>query len=235
MGKQWKQWQTLFSWAPKSLQMVTAAIKITRRLLLGRKAMTNLDNILKSRHYFANKGPSSQSYSFSRRIDAFWTVVLEKTLESPLDCNEIKPVNPKGNQSQIFIGRTDAETEYYWNSNTLATGCNKMTHLKRPWCWERLKAGGKGDDRGWDSWMASPTWWTWVWASSGSWRWTGKPGVLQPMGLQRAGHNWVTELDWTENFLAKHYSIKFVSWLIRAWGIFFQWATHKPIKSTTMQ
>ena len=185
MGKQWKQWQTLFSWAPKSLQMVTAAIKIKRRLLLGRKAMTNLDNILKSRHYFANKRPSSQGYGFSSshvwmwKLDSkegwapkhwcFWTVVLEKTLESPLDCNEIKPVNPKGNQSQIFIGRTDAETEYYWNSNTLATGCNKMTHLKRPWCWERLKAGGKGDDRGWDGWMASPTQWRWVWVNSRSW------------------------------------------------------------------
>ena len=71
-----------------------------------------------------------------------------------------------------------------------------VTHWKRPWCWERLKAGGEGDDRGWDGWMASPTQWTWVWVNSGSWWWTGRPGVLQSMGSQRVGHDWVTELNW---------------------------------------
>ena len=70
----------------------------------------------------------------------------------------------------------------------------ELTHLKRPWYWERLKVGGEGDDRGWDGWMASPTQWTWVWVNSGSWQWTGKPGMLQSMGLQIVGHNWVTEL-----------------------------------------
>ena len=83
-----------------------------------------------------------------------------------------------------------------WNSNTLATYCEELTHLKRPWCWERLRAGRKGDNRGWDGWMASPTQWTWVWVNSGSWWWTGRPGVLQFMGLQRVGHNWATELNW---------------------------------------
>ena len=68
--------------------------------------------------------------------------------------------------------------------------------LKKPWCWERLKAGGEGDDRGWDGWMASPTRWTWVWVNSGSWWWTGRPGVLQSMGSQRPGHDWATELNW---------------------------------------
>ena len=82
-----------------------------------------------------------------------------------------------------------------WSSNTLADWCEELTHWKRPWCWERLKAGGEGDDRGWDGWMASPTGWTWVWVSSGSWRWTGKPGMLQSMGSQKGGHDWVT--DWT--------------------------------------
>ena len=82
-----------------------------------------------------------------------------------------------------------------WGSSTLATWCKELTHLKRPWCWERLKAG-EGDDRGWDGWMASLTQWTWVWASSRSWWWTGKPGLLQSMGLQRVRHNWVTELNW---------------------------------------
>ena len=78
---------------------------------------------------------------------SFWTVVLEKTLESPLDCKEIQPVHPKGDQSWIFIGRTDAEAG---NANVFATWCEELTHWKRPWCWERLKAGGEGDDREWD-------------------------------------------------------------------------------------
>ena len=113
----------------------------------------------------------------------FWTVVLEKTLESPLDSKEIQPVHPKGNQSWIFIASTDAEAE---------------THWKRPWCWERLKVGGEGDDRGWDDWTASPTQQTWIWVGSGSWWWIGKPGVLQSMESQRVRHDWATELNWTE-------------------------------------
>ena len=80
-----------------------------------------------------------------------------------------------------------------WNSNTLATWCKGLIHWERPWCWQRLK-GGEGDDRGWDGWMASPTQWTWVWVNSGSWWWTGRPGVLQSMGSQTVGHDWVTEL-----------------------------------------
>ena len=117
---------TFWGVTPKSLQMVTAAMKLKRHLLLGRKVMTN-QQIKKQRHYFANKGLSSQSYSFSSshvwmwELDCkeswalknwcFWTVVLEKTLESPLDCKEIQPINSKGDQSLIFIGRTDAEAE----------------------------------------------------------------------------------------------------------------------------
>ena len=85
-----------------------------------------------------------------------------------------------------------------WNSNTLATSCEKLTHWKRLWCWEGLGARGEGDDRGWDGWMASPTRWTWVWVNSGSWWWTERPGVLQFIGSQRVGHNWATELNWTE-------------------------------------
>ena len=117
-------------------------------------------------------------------------MVLEKTLESPLDCKEIKSVNPKGYQSWIFIGRTDVEAE----TNTLATWCEELTHWKRPWCWERLRAGGEGDNRGWDGWMASLTPWTWVWVCSRSWWWTGR---LQSMGSQEVGHDWAIELNWT--------------------------------------
>ena len=123
----------------------------------------------------------------------FWTVVLEKTLESPLDCKEIQSVHPKGNQSWIFIGRTDAEAE----TNTLATWCEELTHWKIPWCWDRLGAG-EGDGRGWDGWMASPTRWTWVWVNSGSWWWTGRPGMLRFMGSQRVRHDWAAELNFTE-------------------------------------
>ena len=119
-------------------------------------------------------------------------MVLEKTLESPLDCKEIQPVNPKVNQSWIFIGRTDAEAE----TPILAIWCKKPTHWKRPWCWERLKVGGEGDDRGWYGWMASSMLWTWVWVGSGRWWWEGRPGVLHSMGLQRVGHDWATELNW---------------------------------------
>ena len=180
--------------------------EIKRRLLLGKKAMTNLDSILKNRDIkAANKGLSSQGYGFSRshvwmwELDCeqawelknwcFWTVVLEKTLESPLDSKKIQPVHPKGNQ----FGRTDAEAEtpILWPPDA-----KKLTHLKRLWCWERLKAGGDGDNRGWDGWMASLTQWTWVWASFGSWWWTGKPGMLPSMGLQRVVHAWATVLNW---------------------------------------
>ena len=104
----------------------------------------------------------------------------------------------KPNQSTLKEINSEYSLEdWRWNSNTLATWCKELTHWKRPWCWERLKAGGEGDDREQDGWMASPTRWTWVWASSRSWWWTEKPGVLQSMGLQRVRHNWVTEQQQT--------------------------------------
>ena len=86
-----------------------------------------------------------------------------------------------------------------WNSNILATWCEELTHWERPWCWEGLRVGGEGDDREWDGWMASPTQWTWVWVDSSSWWWTGRPDVLRFIGSQRVGHDWVTELNWTES------------------------------------
>ena len=186
--------------------------EIKTRLLLGRKVMTKLDSILKSRDitlptkaHLVKAMVFSSGHVWMWELDykeswapkncCFWTVVLDKTLESLLDCKEIQPVHPKVDQSWVFTGRTDG---WGWNSNTLATWCEELTHLKRPWCWERLRTGGEGDDRGWDGWMASPTQCTWVWVDSRSWWWTGRPGVLRFMGSQRVERDWVTELDWTE-------------------------------------
>ena len=101
-----------------------------------------------------------------------------------------------------------------WNSNILANWCEELTHWKRPWWWKRLKAGGEGDDRGWDGWMASVTWWTGVWVSSGSWWWTGRPGVLQPMGLQES--DTTEQLNWTENTWCSFYACGYIL-LITYW------------------
>ena len=174
---------------------------------LGRKAMNNLDSKLKSReitlptnvHLFKSGFPSSHVWmwelnhkeNWALKNRCFWAIVLEKTLESPLDCKEIWPVYSKGDQSWIFIGRTDAEAEtpILW-----PPGAKNWLIWKDPECWERLKVAEEGDNRGWDGWMAPPTRWTWIWVCSESWWWTGKPGVLQSMGWQRVGHDWATEL-----------------------------------------
>ena len=143
----------------------------------------------------------------------FWTVVLKKTLESPLDCKEIKTVNPKGNQPWIFIGRTDDEAEV-----PIISTWYKELPQKRPWCWERLKAGGEGDDREWDGWMASLTQWTWVWASFSRWWRTGKPGMLQSMGSPRVRHDWVTEqhqiIHWSTKYWKRVWSW---GWCLGRW------------------
>ena len=192
--------------------MVAAATKL-RHLLLGRKVMTNLDSILKSRNITLStkvclvKGMVfSSSHAWVWELDykeswvpknwCLWAVVLEKTLESLLDSKEIQPVHPKGDQSWEFTERTDAEAEtpIFWPPDVKSG----LTHLKRPWSWERLRAGGEGDDSGWDGWMVSLTQWTWVWVNSGSWWWTGRPGMLWFIGSHRVGQDWVTELNWTE-------------------------------------
>ena len=111
-----------------------------------------------------------------------------------LDCKEIQQVHPSQRKSVLNIHWKD--WCWSWNSSTLATWREELTHWKRPWFWERLKAGGEGETRGWDGWMASSTWWTWVLVSSGSWWWTEKPGVLRSMGSQRVRHDWATELNW---------------------------------------
>ena len=150
MGKPWKQWPTLFSWAPKSLQIVTAAMKLKDACSLEEMLWPTY-HIKKQRHYFARKDLSSQSYGFSSShvwmwvLDCkeswapknwcFWTVMLKKTLESPLDCKEIQPVHPKGNQSWIFIGRIDAETEapILWPPDAKKWLIKKDPNAKKDW------------------------------------------------------------------------------------------------------
>ena len=130
-----------------------------RCLLLGRKAMINPDSILKSRDITLPTKACLVKAMDQKKAECWRIYAFElwcwRRLESPLDCKAVQPVHLKGNQSWIFIGRTDteAETPIFWPPD------EKRTHLKRPWCWERLRAGGEGDDRGWDGWMASLTRW----------------------------------------------------------------------------
>ena len=205
MGKQWKQWLTLFFWVPKSLQMVIAAMKLKDAYSL--KVMTNLDSILKSRDITLSTkvhlikaiafpvvmyGCESQTIKQAehRRIDAFELWCWRRLLRVPWTAS--RSTSPSSRK--LVLGVHWKDWCWSWNSSTLATCCKELTHWKRPWCWERLRAGGEGDDRGWDGWMVSLTQWTWVWVDSGSWWWTGRPGVLWFMGSQRVRHSWATEL-----------------------------------------
>ena len=155
--------------------------------------------------------------SCSAKNWCFWTVVLEQTLENPLDC-KIKPVNPKGNELWIFIGRTDAEAEVsiFWAPDV------KDWLIGEDWCWERLKAGGEGDNWGWDGWMASLTQWTWVWASSRSLWGTGKPACCSPWGCKESDMtewmNWLT----VRVFKFKFY-LKLNIFISNDMGFFFFW------------
>ena len=176
--------------------------------------MTNLDSIFKSRHItlptkilLAKTLVFSSSYVWMWELDykeswalkswCFWTVVLEKTLESPLDCKEIQPVHPKGNQSWIFIGRTDVEAEIpiLWPPDVKNWLTGKDPDARKDW---RQEEKGMTEDEtvGWHRWLNGLEF---VWESSRSWWWAGKPGVLQSMESQRFRHNWVTELNWKYN------------------------------------
>ena len=160
MGKQWKQWQIFFSLGPKSLWISTAAIKLKDAAWKKSYDKTR-QYIKKQRHHFANKGPSNQSYGFSSNHVQIWerdhkegwvpknwclrTVVLKKTPESPLDSNEIKPVNLKGNQPWLLRWK---DWCWSWSSSILVIWCEQLTHWKSPWCWDRLRAEGEEGIRG---------------------------------------------------------------------------------------
>ena len=178
--------------------------------------MTNLDSILKSRDVtlptkvrlvkamvFPVVMYGCESWSVKKaerwRIDAF--ELLEKTLESPLDCKEIQPVHPKGNQSWIFIGRTDTEVETpkLWPPDAKSWLLWKDPDAGKDWRWEE---NGMTEDEMMD---ASLTQWAWVWVNSRNCWWTGRPGMLQSVGLQRVGHDWATELNWTSQIVPYYY------------------------------
>ena len=182
--------------------------EIKRHLLLRRKVMTNLDRILKSRditlptkvHFVKamvfpvaiyeciKKAECQRIYAFELRC---WRRLLRVLWTAKRSSQSIlKEISP--------LGIHWKDGCWSWNSNTLATSCEDLTHWKRPWWWEGLGAGGEGDDRGWDGWMALLTQWTWVWVDSRSWWWTGRPGILQFIGSQSVGHDWMTEHNWTE-------------------------------------
>ena len=186
--------------------------EIKRCLHLGRKVMTNLDSIFKSSDItlptkvhlvkamvFPLVMYGCESWIVKKaecwRIDAFELWCWRRFLRAPWTAR-------RSNQSILkrrsVLGVHWKDWCWSWNANTLATSCEELTHWKRPWCWEGLGAGAEGDDRGWDGWMASLTQWTWVWVNSRSLWWTGRPGVLWFMGLQRFGQNWATELIWPE-------------------------------------
>ena len=211
MEKQWEQWKTLSLGAPKSLQMVTAAMKLKDGCSLGgkKKVMTNLDSILKSRDITLPINVhlvKAMVFPVVKYGCESWTIKLSAEELTLLNCGvgedswqflglQGNPTSPSSRKSALNIYWEN--WCWSWNSNTLATWCEELTHLKRPWCWERLKAWGERDGRGWDDWTSSPTWWTWVWARSGSWWWTGKPGLLQSMGSQSQTQlsNWIEVLD----------------------------------------
>ena len=171
--------------------------------------MTNLDSILKSRDItlptkfhqvkvFPVVMYGCESWTIKKadqqRIDAFQLWFWRRLLRVPWTARSsnqsiLKEISPECSLEGLML---KLKLQYFGHL------MRRLTHLKRHWCWESLKVGGEGDDRGWDSWMASLTQWTWVWVNSGSWLWTGRLGVLQSMGLQTVGHNWVTELNWTE-------------------------------------
>ena len=153
-------------------------------------------------------GPSGQGYGFSSGHARLWELTIKKAERWRIDAFELwcwrrllrVPWTARRSNQSILkeISPHWKDWCWSWNSNTLATSCGELTHLKRPRCWERLRAGGEGDDREWDGWMASSTQWIWVWVNSGSWQWTGRPGVLWFMGSKTVGHDWATELNWTD-------------------------------------
>ena len=196
------QWQTLFFMAPKSLQMVTAAMKLKDAC----EALTNLDSILKSRDLtlltkvhlvkamvFPGVMCGCESWTIRKaehwRMDAFKLWCWRRLLKESLG---LQRYQTSQSQRKSVLNIHWKDWCWNWSSNILATWCKELTYWKRPWCWERLRAGREGDDRGWAGWMASLTQWKCIWVSSRSCWWTGRLGMLRSIELQKLGHDWAT-------------------------------------------
>ena len=196
-----------WKWSPTLCDLMDCSLEIKRHLLLGRKAMTYLDSILKSRDVtlptkihlvkamvfpvvmygcesWTKESWAPRTWCWRRLLRVPWTARRPKQ-------SIVKEISPEYSLEGLML---KLKLQYF------DTWYEELTHLKRPWCWGRLKAGGEGHDRGWEGWMASLTQWTQIWVNSGSWWWTRQPGVLQAMGSQRGRHDWETELNWTHQF-----------------------------------
>ena len=209
MAKRWGNNDRLYLGGLQITEVGDCSHEIKRHLLLGGKAMANLDSLLKSRDItlptkvhlvkamvFPVVMYACESWTVKRaerqRIDAFEPWCWRRLLR-------VLWTSRRSNQSILKEISPDIHwKDWCWSANILAIWCKELTLWKRVWCWERLRAGGEGDDRGWDGWMASLTQWTWVWVNSRSWWWTGRPGMLQFMELKRVRHDWATELNWTD-------------------------------------
>ena len=149
---------------------------------------------------------SKSSIEMNMKWNIFWKKIVFYSLQlrewikelQIVHCLNAKYISENLLRKCLWLQRRNQHEVDWGISMRLRTSTEELTHWKRPWCWERLRAGGKGDNRGWDGWMASPTRWTWVWMDSGSWWWTGRPGMLRFMGSQRVGHDWATELNWKQ-------------------------------------
>ena len=189
-------------WGSKITADGDCSHEIKRHLLLGRKVMTNLDSILRSRDIaLPTKVRLVKAMGFPVVMYGFESWTVKKAEHWRIDAFELwcwrllrVPWTARRSNQSISKFSPECSLEGLMLKLKVQYWCKELTHLKRPWCWERLKAG-EGDDRGWDGWMASLTQWTWVWVNSGSWWWTGRTCMLQSMGSQRVGHNWATELN----------------------------------------
>ena len=190
-----------------------AVIHTHLRAFRARKTGASLPAMVEDQQCFSTTIPPSSLITFFPSFHFFHLMSsFHKYLLRPTICKEIQPVHSEGDQPWDFFGRNDAkaETPVLWPPHVKSWFIGKDSDAERDWGQEQ-----EGNDRGWDGWMASLTWWTWVWVNSGRWWWTGRPGVLRFMGLQRVGHDWVTEPNWTEKLSYTNKSWSHQTWLTR--------------------
>ena len=191
----------LFIYLIKRIIEIFAKTKLQHSVQLSRSVVSNSFRPHESQHARPScPSPTPGVYPNSCPLSRWCHLIISSSVVPFSSCPQSLPASESFPMSQLFtwggqsIGVSAASLVIYKN---MTIWCDELTLLKRLWCWVRVKAGGEGDNRGWDGWMASPTWWTWVWVDSRSWWWKGRPGVLQSIGSQRVRHDWETELNWT--------------------------------------